>query len=391
MSEKRRDNRGRVLQKGESQRKDNRYQFRYTDKMGKRRTIYSSDLNDLRKKEKEVRKSIENGINYAEGNITVLELVKRYTSLKQGVRYNTKVGYSSALNIIEDEEFGHKKVRDVKMSDAMQWLVKLSNGGKGFSSIRNIRGVVKPAFQMAVKEDVLLKNPFDFPLKDVIVDDSKKRDALNSQQQKIWMNFIKNDKTYSKYYDEFYILLNTGLRVSEFCGLTKKDINLEEKYINIDHQLSRTKDGKYYVEKTKTNSGTRRIPLTDDVAKSLKNIIERRNNPKKEMVVDGYSEFLLLDKNQNPKVALHIENEMRWAMKKYKKLHPDVPLPNVTPHVLRHTYCTNMVKMNTPLKVLQCLMGHSSIEVTSDIYTHLASEDVNNVVQQLYKKENNWI
>lgn len=274
--------------------------------MGKRRTIYSSDLNDLRKKEKEVRKSIENGINYAEGNITVLELVKRYTSLKQGVRYNTKVGYSSALNIIEDEEFGHKKVRDVKMSDAMQWLVKLSNGGKGFSSIRNIRGVVKPAFQMAVKEDVLLKNPFDFPLKDVIVDDSKKRDALNSQQQKIWMNFIKNDKTYSKYYDEFYILLKTGLRVSEFCGLTKKDINFEEKYINIDHQLSRTRGGKYYVEKTKTNSGTRRIPLTDDVAKSLKNIIERRNNPKKEMVVDGYSEFLLLDKNQNPKVALHI-------------------------------------------------------------------------------------
>lgn len=132
--------------------------------------------------------------------------------------------------------------------------------------------------------------------------------------------------------------------------------------------------------------------LYDDriVAKSLKNIIERRNNPKKEMVVDGYSGFLLLDKNQNPKVALHIENEMRWAMKKYNKLHPDTPLPNVTPHVLRHTYCTNMVKMNTPLKVLQCLMGHSSIEVTSDIYTHLASEDVNNVVQQLYKKENKW-
>ena len=109
MSEKRRDNKGRVLQKGESQRKDNRYQFRYTDNMGKRRTIYSSDLNDLRKREKEFRKSIENGINYAEGNITVLELVKRYTSLKQGVRYNTKVGYSTALNTIEDEEFGHKK------------------------------------------------------------------------------------------------------------------------------------------------------------------------------------------------------------------------------------------------------------------------------------------
>lgn len=59
---------------------------------------------------------------------------------------------------------------------------------------------------------------------------------------------------------------------------------------------------------------------------------------KTEIIVDGYSGFLLLDKDDKPKVALHIENEMRWAMKKYKKLYPDIPLPHITPHVFRHTF-----------------------------------------------------
>lgn len=58
-------------------------------------------------------------------------------------------------------------------------------------------------------------------------------------------------------------------------------------------------------------------------------------------MVDGYNGFIMLDKNDSPKVALHIENEMRWA-KKYQKLHPDKPLPHITPYVLRHTCCTNM-------------------------------------------------
>ena len=58
-------------------------------------------------------------------------------------------------------------------------------------------------------------------------------------------------------------------------------------------------------------------------------------------MVDGYNGFIMLDKNDSPKVALHIENEMRWA-KKYQKLHPDKPLPHITPYVFRYTCCTNM-------------------------------------------------
>lgn len=85
---------------------------------------------------------------------------------------------------------------------------------------------------------------------------------------------------------------------------------------------------------------------------------------------DGYGSFLLLDKDDKPKVALHIENEMRWAMKKYKKLHPDKPLSHITPHVFRHTFCTNMANAGMDIKNLQYVMGHSDVGVTLNVYTH---------------------
>ena len=100
------------------------------------------------------------------------------------------------------------------MSDAQRWMIKLQKGRKGVQHLTSIRGVVKPAFQMAYNEEVVRRNPFDFKLTDVVVNDSQKRISLTEKQQKVWMNFIREDKSYSKYYDEFVVLLGTGMRVS---------------------------------------------------------------------------------------------------------------------------------------------------------------------------------
>lgn len=370
MSEKRKDAKGRVLRAGESQRKDLIYQYRYTDIRGKRQTVYSSDLKELREKEKEIQKHLNDGIDYAAGQTTVIALLERYIGLKQGVRYNTRVGYNFVLNLVKQEDFGYRQIGSIKVSDAQQWTIKLHKDGRGYSTITSVRGVVKPAFQMACNEDIIRRNPFDFKLVDVFPNDSKKRGAMTEEQQDLWMTFIREDKTYAKYYDEFVVLLGTGMRVSEFCGLTMNDLDFESRRIRVDHQLVRERSGKYYVEKTKTACGVRYIPMTDDVYQSLKNILARRKKVKVETIVDGYSGFILLGKDSKPKVALPIENEMRWAMKKYGKLHPDQPLPNITPHVFRHTFCTNMANAGMDVKTLQYLMGHSDVGVTLNIYTH---------------------
>ena len=365
-NKKRKDKKGRILKTGESQRKDFVYQYRYIDFHGKRQTVYASTLQELRQKEKEIQKQVDDGLDYEAGQITVIELIEKYISLKQGVRYNTKIGYQFVLK----EEFGYRKISTIKVSDAKQWFMKLQKDGRGYSTITSVRGVIKPAFQMAYDEDAVRKNPFAFKLTDAVVNDSEQRIALTDEQLEIWMDFIKNDNTYCKYYDEFVVLLETGMRVSEFCGLTKKDLDFKNRRIRVDHQLVRERGGKYYVEETKTSSGCRFLPMTDSIYQSLKNMLARRPKVKKEVVVDGYTGFIMLDKNGNPKVALHVENEMRWAMKKYKKLHPDRPLPNITPHVLRHTFCTNYANAGMDIKDLQYLMGHSDAGVTLNVYTH---------------------
>lgn len=228
------------------------------------------------------------------------------------------------------------------------------------------------------------RNPFDFKLADVVVNNSQKRISMTEQQQETWMNFIRADKVYSKYYDEFVVLLGTGMRVSEFCGLTMNDLYFTSRRIRVDHQLVRERGGKYYVEKTKTECGCRFIPMTDEVFQSLQNILAHRKKLKQEVMIDGHSGFLLLDKKDMPKVALHIENEVRWAMKKYAKQHPEEPLPHITPHVFRHTFCTNMANAGMDIKSLQYVMGHSDAGITLNVYTHAsydrAAEQMNKLI-----------
>ena len=231
MSNKRKDHKGRLLRTGESQRGDLIYQYRYTDLCGKRRSIYDSDLQGLRRKEKELQRQLDDGIDYEAGQITVLELLKRYVSLKQGVRHNTRMGYKFVLNLVAKEEFGSRRICTVKVSDAKLWFLKLHQDGKGYSTITSVRGVVKPAFQMACDEDAIRKNPFIFKLTDVVPNDSERRIALTEEQLRTWMDFIRQDETYSKSYDEFVVLLDTGLRVSEFCGLTRKDLDFKNRRI----------------------------------------------------------------------------------------------------------------------------------------------------------------
>ena len=383
MSAKRKDNKGRVLRTGESQRKDLTYQYRYQDITGKRRTVYAPTLEELRIKEDVINKAQEAGTDYNAGNITVLELLERYISLKQGVRNATKVGYKYVYNLVKKEEFGYRKIRDIKMSDAKLWFMKLQKDGRGYSTITSVRGVVKPAFQMVYEEDILRKNPFDFKLSDVVKNDSQKRIALTPEQTETFMTFIKEDKHYRCYYDEFVVLLETGMRVSEMCGLTKHQLDFERRRIWVDHQLVRKPDCTYYVEKTKTDSGCRYIPMTDNVVTALKNIIANRQKPTKEWLIDGYSGFLLLDKNGNPKVAMHLEHHMQWALKKFRKLHPDVKLPKITPHVMRHTFCTNMANAGMDLKSLQYLMGHSDAGVTMNVYTHASYDHAEREMQKI--------
>ncbi|QUO21012.1 site-specific integrase [Clostridiaceae bacterium Marseille-Q4143] len=396
MSEVRRDNKGRKLFNGESQRKDGKYEYKYQDAWGKRKTVYSWKLTptdrvpvgkrddiSLREKIKQIQKDLNSNITPDGGNFTVLELVEKYISQKTGARHNTRSNYNFVVNVIKKEAFGQKRIDKIKVSDAKEWLIKMQQiDRRGYSSIHTIRGVVRPAFQMAVDDDLLVKNPFEFQLNTVVVNDSVTREAITRQQERDFLEFVKNDQHFCKYYDGIYILFKTGLRISEFVGLTKKNLDFENNRIIVDHQLQRTRDMKYIIEDTKTESGERMVPMTPEVKEAFQRILANRKNPKVEPMVDGYSGFLYLDKNGRPMVALHWEKYFQHIREKYNKIYR-IQMPKVTPHVCRHTFCSNMAKSGMNPKTLQYIMGHSDISVTLNTYTHLNYDDAEEEMQKV--------
>ena len=387
MSEIRRDNKGRKLATGESQDKDGRYRYKYNDSFGKRKSVYSWRLTEsdpyqkgkrkdisLREKEKVIEKALSDAVSTNGGDMTVLELVQRYISQKRGVKHNTQANYNFVINVIKKEDFGARRIDTIKLSDAKTWLIKLQDDGRGYSSIHSIRGVVRPAFQMAVDDDLINKNPFEFQLATVVVNDSVTREAITRKQQREFLRFVKEDKHFCKYYDGIYILFYTGLRVSEFVGLTINDIEFDKERIKVDHQLQRTRNMEYEILTPKTEKGERYVPMQKDVADCFRRIIQNRKHPKIEPMIDGYSGFLFLDKNDMPMVALHWEKYFQHIREKYNSIYK-VQMPCITPHVCRHTFCSNMAKSGMNPKTLQYIMGHSDIGVTLNTYTHLQFED----------------
>lgn len=243
----------------------------------------------------------------------------------------TQAGHKTALQLLKRYSFSSRKIGDVTMSEVKLFFLKLQEEGKKFASIRSVRGILRPAFQMAVDDNLILKNPIDFPLSSVVVNDSVTREAISNKDMLRFLRFVQHDIHFSRYYEAFYILFHTGMRISEFCGLTVKDIDMKERKINIDHQLIRWSDMKYGIESTKTNSGTRQLPMTEVVYQCFKAILEKREKRKIEPVIDGYRGFLYIDKNGMPMVGMHWEKYFQHAQEKYNSLFK-IPLPKITPH-----------------------------------------------------------
>ena len=395
----RRDSKHRVLRRGESIRANGKYQFKYhingtphfvyswrlepTDKLpvGKKPCL------SLRELEKQIGYDLDTLIDPLGKNMTVEELVQRYLSTKPAVKPNTLASYKFVQNLLKKETFNNKKISQVRTSDAKLFLIKLQQGGRRHSSIKSVRGVLRPAFQLAVDDDILLKNPFGFEMATVVVNDSVTREAITKKQMRQFLKFIHDDNCYCKYYEVIYILFHTEMRISEFCGLTLKDLDMENRVINIDHQLQRTSDMRLVIESTKTNAGTRKLPMTEDVFRCFQAIIEDREKPRFEKIIEGHTGFLFLDQNCLPLVAMHWQKRLNHMVQRYNDIYR-VQMPNITPHVCRHTYCSNMAKSGMNPKTLQYLMGHSDIGVTLNTYTHLGLEDAEDELRRVEEVEN---
>ena len=393
ISTERKDKRKRLLKTGESLRKDGRYAYKYVGTDGKPHFVYSWRLSEtdplpkgkrpckpLRELEKEIKRDLADGINSTGAKMTVCELYAKHNELKSNVRESTQKNRKQLMKLLQDDKMGNMQIEKVKPSDAKQWVIRMKEQGFAFQTINNHKRSLKAIFYTAIEDDLTRKNPFNFNTDDVIENDTAEKIVLADIQADLLLRFLKNDCTYQKHYHAVTVLLNTGLRISELCGLTVKDIDFENGYINVDHQLIFDK-GNYRTEKPKTDSGIRKIPMTEPVSKALKDEINNRENVQP-VTVDGYTDFVFLNKKGLPMYGAAYSVDFGNMIKKYNKHHKK-KLPKISPHTLRHTFCTNMANRNMPPKALQYIMGHKDITTTLGYYAHGSAESAKTALKSL--------
>ena len=393
ISTERKDKRKRLLKTGESLRKDGRYAYKYVGTDGKPHFVYSWRLSEtdplpkgkrpckpLRELEKEIKRDLADGINSTGAKMTVCELYAKHNELKSNVRESTQKNRKQLMKLLQDDKMGNMQIEKVKPSDAKQWVIRMKEQGFAFQTINNHKRSLKAIFYTAIEDDLIRKNPFNFNTDDVIENDTAEKIVLADTQADLLLRFLKNDCTYQKHYHAVTVLLNTGLRVSELCGLTVKDIDFENGYINVDHQLIFDK-GNYRTEKPKTDSGIRKIPMTEPVSKALKDEINNRENVQP-VIIDGYTDFVFLNKKGFPMYGAAYSVDFGNMVKKYNKHHKK-KLPKISPHILRHTFCTNMANKNMPPKALQYIMGHKDITTTLGYYAHGSAESAKIAMESL--------
>lgn len=368
----RKDGKGRALRKGESQRLDGRYQYRYTDPAGKRHTIYDVDLNSLRQKEKEILRLAEIGIDYFRGNISLRDQVKEYLALKQNHRYSTARCYSFMVKKIEAFPIGGKAIISISAHDLKMFFIELYESGLAFATINKIKGLIKNSLELACEDNIIPRNVCRFKLRDYIPDDTESIHALTKEQTQSLLDFLVNSRYYNRYYDMFEVLLESGIRICEFCGLTEEDLDFENNRTRIRRQLVDGEDGSLTISELKTDNGYRTIEMTNVFRESAQRILQARN-PDSHVSIDGVSNFVWLSNKNNPVHARQFNAAFSRIKKAYNAV-SDTKIDKLTPHVLRHTFCTRLIAAGASVKSTQYLMGHAHASTTLQIYADFDKE-----------------
>ena len=403
----RKDGKGRVLRKGENYGKtDGRYSYVYHDALGKKRTIYAKSLTTLRQKEETLVKDQLDGINfYIAGKADVNFLFDRYIATKSELRSTTYSNYTYMWNYFIRDTLGNRKIKDVKYSEILYFYNDLvTNQGMAINTLETINTIFRLTFQLAVRDDIIRKNPVDgayCEIKKRNGGSRKTRRALTVEQQRAFMDYLAKNPFFYHWYLLFAFLLGTRCRIGEAIGIRWDDVDLEKRVININHSLTYYKrdDDSYRSELRislpKTEAGIRLIPMMQPVYEVLKDEYDRQ---KEEgfcvETIDVMTNFIFTNRFGSPhnpaainraiKRIVDAHNAEEEVAAKKEKREP-VIIPKFSCHIFRHTFASRFCENETNIKVIQDVMGHADVSTTMNIYAEVNDEVTKTAIENLAK------
>ena len=391
--ETRKDPKGIVLKKGESYRKDGRYAFTWVNSRGERKVKYRKTLQELRKLEKKIAYDMEDGIDTSAADaMTVNQMWDRYINQKYDLRESTKVNYIDTYDRYIRNTFGRVKINTVKYTDVKKYYYSLvTERGLSPRSVEKVHTDLHPTFNLAIREGFIRTNPTDGVMKELKKSKEwtkTKKFALTIPQQKALVNFLEKSTEYNGWYPIIVVLLGTGMRIGECIGLRWEDIDFENGFISVNHNLTYRPnlEGKsvYKIDDTKTEAGVRDIPIIDEVREAFFMEYEiQKCLGFCTQEIDGYSGFVFAASTGNVHLPSSINDAINRITEAYNKEETELAkqekreallLPHFSCHILRHTFCTRLCENESNLKVIQTIMGHSDIQTTMNIYAECTKE-----------------
>lgn len=345
------------------QRKDDTWEARYSlglDANGNRirKSIYGTTRGEVSKKLTQVLNQINTNTFIEPSKITVKEWTKIWLRdyKKNSVSTKTYESYKRQLDLYITPHLGHLYLKDLRPEQVQTTFNKM----KGLSdrNIRYTRTVFNMTMKRAKKNRLIYDNPCEY-IELPKGNPPKKKTIFTEEEQIAFINSIDSHI----YEVAFLVLISTGMRVGELLGLTWYNIDFKEYTITIEKALSRVKGELFTAPKTETSN--RVIPVLPVIMDQIRKHKIKQSEAK-----------LQAGKEYNPHNLVFINSfgdpvAFRTFSRSLERLLKSNNLPNLSPHELRHTFATRGLEAGMDMKELQELLGHSSMKLTSDLYTHV--------------------
>lgn len=380
------DLRGKELGEGLTQRKDGIYQARYTDRWGKRKAIYGGNLRELRVK---LAEAIAGNANFQsiKDDVTLDQWFDRWMEVykEKSVRPNTKREYTHIYKKNISPYLGSQRINSLVKSDIQQLVDRAADDNYAYERQNKIKIILRDMLQRAVEDNLMLNNPVSgIQLR---ADKEISAKSLTTEEQSVFFEYCRNT-----FYDNlFNVAVNTGLRPGELFALTPDDIDLENGFISVTktlvYQKYLTDDRKeFHIEPPKTKQSFRKVPINSicraylEKQIQLKKVVSEKR-PKQQ------NEYLFVTKFNTPLNSVIYSDAIKAVIRQINLVRPfDDQFEVFSGHAFRHTFATRCFENGIDAKVVQSYLGHASLKMTMDLYTHVtddkSSMDIEKIVPQ---------
>lgn len=359
--------------------------------------IYGSDLDKIIEEFEAAKEKARNSVEHMKNAVTLNEWFEEwFTSVKAHKVKETSVNpMKNNFKRTFGFYIGTMKLKDIKPMDVQKAINAMEKEGIANSAMREALGRLRECMEFAVGNQYIPVNPCLIVEVPWTFKKSKEEIALTQEEQNALLNEVED----SWYKELFYFMCLTGVRVGELGGLKWSDIDYTNKTISIQRSLSCS----YYNGKKremlvspKTVNSTRRIPFIGEMEEILKSQKKKQNALRAELGErwrgkGELSDLIFTTGMGSPCSRYIVDKEIKKVIKRIREKEAVIAVaenrePKVIrdfhPHTLRHTFATRCFENKMEPKVVQKLMGHSSISITLNIYTHVLNSKMDEEIRK---------